>query len=63
MNTDRSNQPIPYAVTDLPIPYRVCVGTPSPELRAFVVPKLGIQPVPTETVPAAPASETRLKVA
>jgi hypothetical protein len=36
---------IPYLVTDLPVPYRVRVATPSAELRALVVPKLGIQPV------------------
>jgi hypothetical protein len=42
---NKPSQPIPYAVTDLPIPYRVRVCTPSPELRAFVVPKLGVQPV------------------
>lgn len=56
--------PIPYLVNDQPIPYRVRVSTPSPELRAFVVPKLGIQPVATTTVPVEePKSETRLKVA
>jgi hypothetical protein len=58
MNTKNSNQPIPYAVTDLPIPYRVRVATPSPELRAFVVPYS--QPV---TFNEEPKSETRLKVA
>jgi len=60
----KTDQPIPYAVTDLPIPYRVRVLTASPELRAFVVPKLGIHPVATVTVPVEePKSETRLKVA
>ena len=42
---------IPYLVTDLPIPYRVRVATSSSELRAFVVPKLSIQPVATATIP------------
>lgn len=41
----QADRPIPYALTDAPIPYRVRVDTPSPELRAFVVPRLGIQPV------------------
>jgi hypothetical protein len=49
-------KPIPYTVTDLPIPYRVRVQTPSPELRAFVVPKLGV-------VPEAPKSGRRLRAA
>lgn len=56
--------PIPYVVTDLPIPYRVRVMTASPELRAVVVPKLGIQPVATETRPVEEEkSGIRLKVA
>lgn len=64
MKTDRSSQPIPYAVTDLSIPYRVRVMAASPELRAFVVPKLGIQPVATETRPVEEEkSGIRLKVA
>jgi len=62
------DKPVPYALPpfdpDQPIPYRACVLTASPELRTFVVPKLGIQPVATTTVPVEePKSETRLKVA
>ena len=44
----KTDQPISYAVTDLPIPYRVRVLTASPDLREFVVPRLGIQPPPRE---------------
>lgn len=61
-----NNRPIPYVVTDLPIPYRLRVLTASPELRAFVVPKLGIQPVATVTVPILEEEEKsgiRMKVA
>jgi len=54
MNT---NRPIPYLVTDLPIPYRVRVATPSRELRDFVVPRLGIQ----GSAPPDRASGLRLK--
>ena len=62
------DRPIPYAVTDLPIrylvndapiPYRVRVGTPSAQLRQFVVPRLGIEGSP---FPPEAQSETRLKV-
>ena len=62
--------PIPYTVTDLPIPYRVRVAAPSAELRAFVVPKLGVRPTALISdvqavgeVPSPPESETRLRVA
>lgn len=48
------DQPIPYLVNDDPIPYRVRVTTPSPELRSFVVPRLGI--LGSETPPDAPPS-------
>ena len=63
MNTDH---PISYAVTDLQIPYRVRVLTASPDLREFVVPRLGIQPVATVTVPVPEEDEKsgiRMKVA
>ena len=30
--------PIPFTLSDAPIPYRIRVETVSPELRAFVVP-------------------------
>lgn len=54
-----ADQPIPYLLNDAPIPYRIRVETPSPELRSFVVPKLSIQP----SAPPAPESGLRLKVA
>jgi hypothetical protein len=73
MNThieeSRADAPIPYAVTDLPIPYwandvpipyRTRVATPSPALRAFMVPVLGIR---GSTLPPEAQSETRLRVA
>lgn len=66
MKTTKIDQPVPYAITDLPIPYRVRVLTASPELRVFVVPKLGIQPAATVTVPISEEEEKsgiRLKVA
>jgi len=60
-----NNRPIPYVVTDLPIPYRLRVLTASPELRAFVVPKLGIQPIATVTLPLLEEEKSgvRMKVA
>jgi hypothetical protein len=51
----QTDRPIPYVVTDLPIPYRLRVLTASAELRAFVVPKLGIQPAATAPLPEAVA--------
>ena len=54
-----ADQPIPYTVTDMPVPYRIRVDTPSPELRSFVVPKLAIQPF----IPGERESGMRLKVA
>lgn len=54
-----ADKPIPYTVTDMPVPYRIRVDTPSPELRAFVVPRLNVQP----SAPLAPESGLRLKVA
>ena len=39
-----ADQPIPFLVNDMPVPYRVRVDTPSPELRAYVVPRHTIQP-------------------
>lgn len=59
------NQPIPYTLTDIPVPYRVRVDTPSPELRAFVVPRNTIETfaAPPPPIPAAPESGLRLKVA
>lgn len=38
-----TDAPIPFLVNDAPVPYRVRVGTPSAEMRAFVVPQLGIE--------------------
>ena len=63
--TKKTEQPIPYLVTDLPVPYRVRVLTASPELRAFVAPKLGIQPVATVTLPLLEEEKSgvRMKVA
>lgn len=49
---------IPYALVDAPTPYRVRVATASPDLRAFVVPRLGIVGVKDGR-----RSEPRLKVA
>ncbi len=66
------DQPIPYAVTDMPIPFRVRVGTPSSDLRSFVVPRLDVPTFseasvlvdrPSGTLPEERPSETRLKVA
>ena len=39
------DRPIAYTVTDpdAPIPYRIRLETASPELRSFVVPRLGIE--------------------
>ena len=62
MKKTPTDRPIPYAVTDLPIPYRMHVLTASPALRALVVPKLGIQPAATVLVPEE-KSGIRLKVA
>jgi hypothetical protein len=61
MNTSKLDQSVPYIVTDLPIPYRMRVVTPSPELRAFVVPRLGVQGSPF-LLDEAP-SEVKLRVA
>lgn len=57
----RADQPIPYAVVDpnVPVPYRVRVCTPSLELRSFVVPVLGIQPLGHES-PRERPSEVRV---
>jgi hypothetical protein len=55
-----NDSPIPYALTDVPIPYRVRVATASPTLRSFVVPRLGIRGQPEA---AERRSEPRLKVA
>lgn len=50
--------PIPFLVTDMPVPYRVRVGTMSPDLREFMVPTLRIK---GSTVPLEDESETRLR--
>jgi hypothetical protein len=57
MEAIMKNEPIPYAVTDLPVPYRVRVLTASAELRAYVVPRSSV------ATAEEPKSETRLKVA
>jgi len=43
-----ADQPIPFTVTDpdRPLPYRLRVHTASAWLRDFIVPKLGIRPMP-----------------
>jgi|HubBroStandDraft_2_1064218.scaffolds.fasta_scaffold25851_4 hypothetical protein len=60
MNTTKSaaDRRIPYLVNDLPVPYRVRVETASPELRAFVVPRLSVRLY----TPGDRASETRIRV-
>ena len=60
-----TDRPIQYTVTDpdAPIPYRVRVGTPSAELREFVVPRLGIQGLAAAPVAADRPSDIHLKVA
>ena len=67
--TTKLDRPIPFTVTDpnAPVPYRVRVETASPDLRAFVVPRLGIrgyvQPQPPPAVRADPPSGRQLQVA
>ena len=60
-----ADRPIPYTVTDpdAPIPYRVRVATPSPELRNFVVPKLGIRGFAARPAPVEAPSAVHRKVA
>jgi|GEM_PF-2038515 len=62
LNVDR---PIPFTVTDpdAPVPYRVRVATPGPELRAFVVPSIHVPTFAAPPPPAAAESGPRLKVA
>jgi hypothetical protein len=57
----RTDQPIPYSVVDpnAPIPYRVRICPPSLELRSFVVPALGVQPMQPEA-PQDRRSEVRI---
>jgi hypothetical protein len=61
MKTDKipADQPIPYLVNDLPVPYRIRMDTPSHALRAFVVPELNVQTF----FPSEPESGIRMKVA
>jgi hypothetical protein len=53
------DQPVPYLVNDMPVPYRVRMMTPSPELRDFMVPVLGIK---GSDIPPEAQSETRLRI-
>jgi hypothetical protein len=48
----------PYIVNDQPIPYRLRVALPPPELRRFVVPRLGVR---GSLVPPERASSVRLR--
>lgn len=45
------DRPIPFTVTDLPIPYRVRVAAPSAELRGFVAPRHDVQTFTSPPVP------------
>lgn len=62
LNVDR---PIPFTVTDpdAPVPYRIRVSIPSPELRAFVVPSNRAPTFDAPPPPPAVESGPRLKVA
>ena len=57
------DQPIPFTVVDLPIPYRVRVATSSPDLRKFVVPRNTVEVFSQPPVPEEAPSGMRLKVA
>lgn len=59
MDSKNIDCPIPFALTDVPVPYCVRVETASPALRAFVVPRLGVR----ASAPPAPESGARLRVA
>jgi hypothetical protein len=69
--SSKSDRPVPFYPTDLPVPYRVRVATASQELRALVVPFSPpfsfCEPAPSDyrpgEVPPGLDSETRLKVA
>jgi hypothetical protein len=54
-----TDEPVPYLVNDMPVPYRVRVETPSPGLRDFMVPVLGIK---GSLIPPEAQSETRLRI-
>jgi hypothetical protein len=58
------DQPIPFTVTDpdAPVPYRIRVATPSPELRAFVAPSSRVPTFDAPPPPVAQESGPRLKV-
>jgi hypothetical protein len=73
MNTDiNPNKPIPFALTELaeleldadkPIPYRIRVSTPSPEMRGYVVPRHDVPTFSEPPVPEERPSHTRLVAA
>jgi len=54
-----ADEPIPYLVNDMPVPYRVRMATPSPELLDYMVPVLGIK---GSSIPPEAQSETRLRI-
>ena len=65
MSKSDIDQPIPFTVVDpdAPIPFRVRVATPGPEMRSFVVPALGVRGIAEPPVPEERRSGPRLKVA